>query len=161
MEVHTRLVINYQKVNNMSRKDAYPLMPRIDDLLNNIGPARWLSVADAWSGYSCKCHCRRTPLQNQPLSPLTGCGNTPECPLVSRLHQQRTIMQTMLTDLIAPREASAKPQAAVFLDDCLMWAQTVDEHLVFESQRSRPFTVQSAPFIYNALLPLLYANKQC
>jgi len=66
----TRLVINYQKVNNLSRKDAYPL-PRIDDLLNNIGPARWLSVADAWSGYlqvplspvlNCKvslCHLRR------------------------------------------------------------------------------------------------------
>jgi len=136
----TRMVINYQKVNNLTRKDAYPL-PRIDDLLNNIGPARWLSVADAWSGYL------QVPLSPESVAKSAfvtadGLWEYTRMPfgLTSAPATYQRIMQTMLIDLIAPREAHTRPQAAVFLDDCLMWAETVDKHLkvldtFFESLR--------------------------
>jgi thymidylate kinase len=46
----TRGVINYSKLNACTRKDAYPL-PRIDDILYNMGPASYFSTVDLFSGY--------------------------------------------------------------------------------------------------------------
>jgi len=106
-------------------------LPRIDDLLNNIGPARWLSLADAWSGYL------QVPLSPDSIAKSAfvtsdGLWEYTRMPfgLTLPLATYQRIMQTMLTDLIAPREVAQRPQAAVFLDDCLMWAQTVEEHLI-------------------------------
>lgn len=46
----TRAVIDYRKLNAVTRKDAYPL-PRIDDILHNLGNAKVFSVVDLFNGY--------------------------------------------------------------------------------------------------------------
>ena len=46
----TRAVIDYRKLNAVTRKDAHPL-PRMDDILYNIGPAKYLTSLDMFSGY--------------------------------------------------------------------------------------------------------------
>jgi hypothetical protein len=46
----SRAVIDYRRVNSVTRKDAHPL-PRMDDLLHNIGPAKYISTLDLHSGY--------------------------------------------------------------------------------------------------------------
>jgi hypothetical protein len=46
----TRAVIDYRKLNTATRKDAFPL-PRIDDILYNLGSAQYFSVVDLFSGY--------------------------------------------------------------------------------------------------------------
>jgi thymidylate kinase/transposase InsO family protein len=46
----TRAVIDYRKLNAVTRKDAFPL-PRIDDILYNLGTANYFSVVDLFSGY--------------------------------------------------------------------------------------------------------------
>lgn len=46
----TRAVIDYRKLNAVTRKDAFPL-PRIDDILYNLGSANYFSVVDLFSGY--------------------------------------------------------------------------------------------------------------
>ena len=44
-----RFCIDYRKVNNITRKDVYPL-PRIDDTLDTLSGAKWFSTLDLLSG---------------------------------------------------------------------------------------------------------------
>lgn len=45
-----RFCIDYRKVNNITREDAYPL-PRTDDTLDTLPGAKWFSTLDLLSGY--------------------------------------------------------------------------------------------------------------
>ena len=46
----TRFCVDYRQVNNVTRKDAYPL-PRIDDCLDTLAEAKWFCTLDLTSGY--------------------------------------------------------------------------------------------------------------
>ena len=45
-----RFCVDYRKLNEVTLKDAYPL-PRIDEMLDNLGDATWFSSMDLSSGY--------------------------------------------------------------------------------------------------------------
>lgn len=45
-----RLVVDYRKLNKVTKKDAYPL-PHVDDLVNAIGKAMMFSALDMHSGF--------------------------------------------------------------------------------------------------------------
>lgn len=45
-----RMVIDYRKLNAVTKKDAYPL-PRIDDLLDTLGKAKVFSALDMRAGF--------------------------------------------------------------------------------------------------------------
>ena len=45
-----RFCVDYRKVNDVSRFDAYP-MPRVDELLDRLGPAHFFSTLDLTKGY--------------------------------------------------------------------------------------------------------------
>ena len=42
--------MDYRKINEVTRKDAYPLL-RVDDSLNRLAGSRWFSTLDLKSGY--------------------------------------------------------------------------------------------------------------
>ena len=46
----TRFVVDYRKLNHITKKDSYPL-PRIDDSLDCLGGANYFTVLDLCSGY--------------------------------------------------------------------------------------------------------------
>jgi hypothetical protein len=46
----TRFCVNYRKLNALTKRDSYPL-PRVDDYLDQLGQARYLSTLDMASGY--------------------------------------------------------------------------------------------------------------
>ena len=45
-----RLCVDYRKLNAMTQVDAYP-MPRIDDILDQVGQARYITTLDLAKGY--------------------------------------------------------------------------------------------------------------
>ena len=45
-----RLCVDYRKLNNLSQSDAYP-MPRIEDLIDKLGKAKYLTTLDLCKGY--------------------------------------------------------------------------------------------------------------
>ena len=46
----TRFCVDYRKLNSVTKKDKYPL-PKIEDILNNLGKAQWFTSIDLASGY--------------------------------------------------------------------------------------------------------------
>ena len=46
----TRFCIDYRKVNEVTRKEAYPI-PRVDDTLDTLAGSTWFSMLDLKSGY--------------------------------------------------------------------------------------------------------------
>ena len=46
----TRFCIDYRKLNEVTRKDAYPL-PRIDAILDTLSGSQWFTTLDLLSGY--------------------------------------------------------------------------------------------------------------
>ena len=45
-----RLCIDYRRLNEVTRKEAYPL-PRVDDTLDTLAGSKWFSTLDLESGY--------------------------------------------------------------------------------------------------------------
>ncbi|GBO46057.1 Transposon Ty3-G Gag-Pol polyprotein [Araneus ventricosus] len=46
----TRFCVDYRKLNEITKKDSYPL-PRIDDTLNALNGSQWFTILDLKSGY--------------------------------------------------------------------------------------------------------------
>ncbi len=46
----TRFCIDYRKLNSITKKDVYPL-PRIDDIFDTLGGAKYFTSLDLASGY--------------------------------------------------------------------------------------------------------------
>ena len=46
----TRFCVDYRKVNEVTRKDAYPLL-RVDNSLDTLAGSKWFSILDLKSGY--------------------------------------------------------------------------------------------------------------
>lgn len=125
----TRAVIDYRKLNNVTRKDAYPL-PRIDDIIYNVGPACYFSTVDLFSGYFQVAMAGvDTPDAHNSVAKTAFC-----CPwglfeftkvpfgLTAAPAAFMRIMNEVLQDYIGNF-------VYVFLDDILIYSPTFEEHM--------------------------------
>ena len=76
-----RFCNDFRKLNEVSEFDAYP-MPRVDELIERLGPARYLTTLDLTKGYW-QVPLTRTAREKRRLRPRGGCISTRSCRSVS------------------------------------------------------------------------------
>ena len=116
-----RFCVDYRKLNEVTRKDAYPL-PRIDETLEALGGAKHFTTLDLISGYwqvvvepdDCSKTAFTTPfgLYEFTVMPF-GLSNAPAT--------FQRVMEQVLAGL--PWQV-----CLVYLDDIIVYGQTLDEH---------------------------------
>uniref|UniRef100_A0A8C1LM62 Gypsy retrotransposon integrase-like protein 1 n=1 Tax=Cyprinus carpio TaxID=7962 RepID=A0A8C1LM62_CYPCA len=116
-----RFCVDYRKVNAVSKFDAYP-MPRVDELLDRLGTARFYSTLDLTKGY-----------WQIPLSPMTKEKTAFTTPF--GLHQFVTLpfglfgapatFQRLMDKILRPHAA----YAAAYLDDIIIYSGDWQRHM--------------------------------
>ena len=119
-----RMCIDYRALNKQTIKDRYPL-PRIDDLLDRLGKAKYFSTIDLASGY----HqiAMKEDEHSEDGLPYTS-GPLRVCGYAFRGFQmlQHWTFQRLMNKVFA-KELDAF--ILVYLDDILVFSQTKEEHL--------------------------------
>ena len=118
----TRFCVDYRKLNDATRKDAYPL-PRIDTTLDTLSGSQWFSTLDLLSGYwqveideadrPKTAFCTTEGLFQFRVMPFGLC-NAP------------ATFQRLMDLVLAGLQWS---ECLVYLDDVIVLGRTFDEHL--------------------------------
>lgn len=117
-----RLCVDYRKLNEVTKKDSFPL-PRIDDLLEALGGSTLFSTLDLASGYW-QVEVEETDREKTAFSLPSGLYEFQTMPfgLTNAPATFQRLMQTVLRGLI--------PKAClVYLDDVIVTGQSSCEHL--------------------------------
>ncbi|XP_075779924.1 uncharacterized protein LOC142827821 [Pelodiscus sinensis] len=116
-----RFCIDFRKVNAQSRFDAYP-MPRVDELLDRLGGARYLSTLDLTRGY---WQIPLTPASREKTAFSTPFGLYHFTRMPFGLHGAAATFQRLMDRVL--REQGR--WAAAYIDDIVVYSQTWGEHL--------------------------------
>lgn len=117
-----RFCVDYRKLNDVTRKDAYPL-PRIDDALDSLANAKWFSTLDLESGY---WQVEVAPKDKAKTAFITRQGliefNVLAFGLTNGPSTFQRLMDLVLSDL-------QWTTCLVYLDDIIVFGRTFEEHL--------------------------------
>ena len=116
-----RLRVDYRHLNAISQTNAYP-MPRIEDLLDQLGQAQFLSTLDLTRGYwqapMAKTSCHKTTF-------VTPFGQFQFTVMPFGLSGAPSTFQQMLNSLIKDKHDFA----AAYLDDLVIFSSTWENHM--------------------------------
>ena len=119
-----RLCIDLRKLNNRTVKDGYAL-PRIDDTLDCLHGAKWLSTLDPKSGYwQVELEEEAKPLTAFTMGPL-GFWECERMPF--GLTNAAATFQRLMESCLGELNLS---WCIIYLDDIIVFSQTPEEHLV-------------------------------
>ncbi len=116
-----RFCNDYRRLNEVSQFDGYPI-PRVDELLDRLGRARYISTLDLTKGYW------QVPLsENAKLKTAfsTPSGHWQFQTLPFGLHGAPATFQRMMDILLRPHQS----YAAAYLDDVVVHSETWEDHL--------------------------------
>ncbi len=119
-----RFCVDYRKVNAVSKFDAYP-MPRVDELLDRLGSARFYSTLDLTKGY---WQVPLSPLSKEKTAFTTPFGLHQFITLPFGLFGAPATFQCLMDKILRPHSA----YAAAYLDDIIIHSndwQRYMEHL--------------------------------
>ena len=119
---HTlRLCVDYRRLNSLSKADAYP-MPRIDELLDRLGKAKFISTLDLTRGYW------QVPLSEEAKEKsafATPFGLFQFNVMPFGLQGAPATFQRLMDRLIQ----GLNGYSAAYLDDLVVYSETWEEHL--------------------------------
>ena len=136
----TRFCVDYRKVNDITRKDAYPI-PRVDDTLDTLSGSAWFTTLDLKSGYwqveVAEEHREKTAFCTQ-----EGLFEFNVMPF--RLCNAPATFQRLMNSILAGLQWTT---CLVYIDDIIIVGRTFDEHLnnlqhVFERLKQAGLKVQ-------------------
>ena len=116
-----RLCVDYRRLNSVSRTDAYP-MPRVDDLIDRIGGAKFITTLDLSKGYW------QVPVreQDRPKTAFTSPQGLFQFRVMPfGLQGAPATFQRMMDSLLR----GLGDTTAAYLDDIVIHSETWEEHL--------------------------------
>ena len=117
-----RFCVDYRRVNAITKKDVYPL-PRIDDILDTLGQARYFSTLDLASGY---WQIEMDPATKDKSAFTTHAGLFEFERMPFGLCNAPATFQRLMQAVLAGMEWKF---CFVYLDDILVCSRTLEEHL--------------------------------
>ena len=117
-----RFCVDYRALNNITRKDSYPL-PRIDDTLDTLAGMNWFSTLDLKSGY---WQVEMDPLDKEKTAFTTGRGLWQFKVMTFGLCNAPATFERLMERLLANLPLQT---ALVYLDDILIPGRTFSHHL--------------------------------
>lgn len=117
-----RFCVDYRKLNDVTRKDAYPL-PRIDDALDSLNKACWFSTLDLASGY---WQVELDPRDKHKTAFITRQGLFEFNVLSFGLCNSPSTFQRLMDLVLADLQWTT---CLVYLDDIITFGRTFQEHL--------------------------------
>ena len=134
-----RICVDYWKLNAKTKFDAYP-MPRIDDLLDNIGQSKYLTTLDLMKGYWQVQMDERDKEKTAFTSPL---GLLQFTTMPFGLNGAPATFQRLMDQVLRGTEE----YAGVYLDDIIVYGTVWEEHLrnlegVFERLSGAGLTIK-------------------
>ncbi|MGH0125953.1 UNVERIFIED_CONTAM: hypothetical protein FKN15_025173 [Acipenser sinensis] len=116
-----RFCNDFRKVNDVSKFDAYP-MPRIDELLESIGKARYISTLDLAKGY---WQIPLSPGSKEKTAFSTPDGLYQYTVMPFGLHGAPATFQRLMDKILRPH----REYAAAYLDDVVIQSEDWEGHL--------------------------------
>ncbi|XP_039513052.1 uncharacterized protein LOC120468602 [Pimephales promelas] len=118
-----RFCVDYRKVNAVSKFDAYP-MPRIDELLDRLGSARFYSTLDLTKGY---WQIPLSPMSKEKTAFTTPFGLHQFVTLPFGLFGAPATFQRLMDRILRPHAA----YAAAYLDDIIIYSNDWQRHMQY------------------------------
>lgn len=117
-----RMVVDYRALNALTERNTYPL-PRIQDCIDRIGKAKYLSKLDLTSGY---WQVAIAPEDTAKTAFNTLMGKFEFIVMPFGLTNAPATFQTMMNSILRP---FLNKYVIVYLDDILIYSETKEEHI--------------------------------
>lgn len=116
-----RMCTDFRKVNAVTKPDSYPL-PRVEDCVDQVGSAKFVSKLDLLKGY---WQVPLTPRAQEISAFITPSGLFSYTVMGFGLRNAPATFQRLMNQLVNGLEG-----CAVYLDDVVVYSNTWDDHLI-------------------------------
>ncbi len=120
-----RFCVDYRELNSVTKADTFPL-PRIDDLLDQLGESKYFSTVDLAAGYW-QIRVHPESVEKTAFATHQGLYQFRVMPFGAR-NAPATFQRLMQRVLSGLNPEEGPDFVAVYLDDVLIFSRTLDEH---------------------------------
>ena len=121
-----RFCVDYHKLNNVTKADSYPL-PRIDDLLDQLGKSVYFSTLDLASGF---WQIKVAPDSQEKTAFSTPHGHFEFRVMPFGLMNAPSVFQRLMQQILSSINPDDGPNfVTAYIDDLLIFSSTLVEHL--------------------------------